>query len=147
MVLWPKLSKTVKPSQVLDLGLNRLEPKLEHFSMSWPACGDDFSLGPGHRQFQPGFSGCTLLLLAAQLGFQGVPPLGFLLLRLHRLAFESASHATDHSRNRAVPLTDDPRLRRSSAIVNGVLLQALPFEHAERISLKPVGPLDALRAD
>ena len=101
MVLWAKLSKTVKPSQALDLGLNGVEPKFQHFAMSWPARCHHFCLRLRQGKLEPLPSGCTPLLFGAQLWFQGFPPLGFLLLRFHRLAFEPPRHTYDHSRDRA----------------------------------------------
>jgi hypothetical protein len=80
VVLWAKLSKSVKCSQALDLGADSLEPELQHFTMSWTARGVHLRLGPRQSQFEPGLSGCTLLLFSAQLRLQGLPPLGFLLL-------------------------------------------------------------------
>ena len=80
VVLWAKLSKSVKCSQALDLGADSLEPEFQHFTMSWTAGGDHLRLGPRQGQFEPGLSGCTLLLSSAQLRLQGLPPLGFLLL-------------------------------------------------------------------
>ena len=92
MVLWAKLSKTVKPSQALDPGLNRFESKLQHFSMSWPARRQNLGLCLCQGQLEAGPLDCTLLLLGAQYRLRHFLPLGFFLLGFHRLALEPARH-------------------------------------------------------
>jgi len=101
VILWAKLSKTVKPSQALHLGLNGIEPKFQHLTMSWPAGCHHFRLGLRQGELESLPSYCTPLLFGAQWRFQGLPPLSFLLLRFHRLAFEPPRHTYDHSRDRA----------------------------------------------
>src|SRR5215203_936287 len=105
--LWAKLSKSLHCSQVPDLTLDRVESQLEHFPVRRLARRQHLGLGLGQCQFKPVLTSLRIAFLRRERWSEGLHTLRLFLLCFDRFAFKPARHARDHSRNRAVPFTDE----------------------------------------